>query len=94
MNALGFARVLLGRFVTLGPAWLRRKIVEHVPSKRVQKLKNIVDTMYQRSVAIVDEKKAAMEKGDDTMLRQVSDGKDIMSILRTYLHYPLPVHLR
>ena len=80
MNALGFARVLLGRFVTLGPAWLRRKIVEHVPSKRVQKLKNIVDTMYHRARDIVREKRSAMVQGDGE--DDLGAAKDVMSILR------------
>ncbi len=81
-NALGVARAIFGPFVLIGPAWLRRQIVELIPNANVQSLKKIVDTMYQRSTDIVNEKKAAMDKGDDAVLRQVSEGNDIMSILR------------
>ncbi|RDX41898.1 cytochrome P450 [Lentinus brumalis] len=80
-NALGVARAIFGPFVLIGPAWLRRQIVELIPNANVQSLKKIVDTMYQRSTDIVNEKKAAMDKGDDAVLRQVSEGNDIMSIL-------------
>ncbi|KAI0697071.1 cytochrome P450 [Cerioporus squamosus] len=80
-NALGVARAILGPFVLIGPAWLRRTIVEVIPNAKVQRMKKIVDTMYQRSTDIVNEKKEAMKKGDDAILRQVSEGKDIMSIL-------------
>ncbi len=66
----------------IGPAWLRRQIVELIPNANVQSLKKIVDTMYQRSTDIVNEKKAAMDKGDEAVLRQFSEGNDIMSILR------------
>ena len=41
-------------------------------------MKNIVDTMHNRSRSIIDEKKAAMEKDGGS----VGEGKDIMSILR------------
>ena len=68
-------------------------VVERIPSKRVQRLKDIVDTMFQRSVDIVNQKKDAMQKGDDTLLRQVSDGKDIMSILRQHIQFILPLGL-
>ncbi|RPD55386.1 cytochrome P450 [Lentinus tigrinus ALCF2SS1-7] len=80
-SALRVARTILGPFALLGPAWFRRKVVELIPSTRVQRLKEIVDTMHQRSVDIVSQKKAAMENGDDAILRQIGDGKDIMSIL-------------
>ena len=50
---------------------------------------DISDTMAQRSQAIIDEKKAALEKGDQEVVQRVGEGKDIMSILRkTFL--PLP----
>ncbi|KAH9847438.1 cytochrome P450 [Lenzites betulinus] len=62
-------------FTQLGPAWLRRWIVDHIPIVRAQKLKRVVHVLHQTSVKIVEEKKAAMRKGE------YATGKDIMSIL-------------
>ncbi|KAI0696775.1 cytochrome P450 [Cerioporus squamosus] len=63
----------------------RRRIVEMIPSKSVQRLKNISDIMHERSVLIVEEKKAALEKGDAVLRHQVGEGREIMSILRLVL---------
>ncbi len=60
----------------LGPAWLRRWIVDHIPIPRTQKLKRVVDVLHQTSVKIIEEKKAALQKGE------YAAGKDIMSVLR------------
>ena len=38
--------------------------------------------MFNKSVQIINEKKAAIEKGDEAVLQQVGEGKDVMSILR------------
>lgn len=62
----------------LGPAWLRRWIVDRIPIPRTQKLKRVVDTLHQTSVKIIEEKKAAIQKGE------YAAGKDIMSVLRKY----------
>ncbi|EIW55291.1 cytochrome P450 [Trametes versicolor FP-101664 SS1] len=59
----------------LGPAWLRRWIVDRIPIPRTQKLKRVVDILHQTSVKIIEEKKAALQKGE------YAAGKDIMSVL-------------
>ncbi|KAI0676559.1 cytochrome P450 [Trametes maxima] len=59
----------------LGPAWLRRWIVDHIPITRTQRLKRVVDTLHETSVRIIDEKKTAISKGE------YAAGKDIMSVL-------------
>ncbi|PCH40533.1 cytochrome P450 [Wolfiporia cocos MD-104 SS10] len=65
----------------LGPARFRRAIVEAFPSKRVQEAKEIIDTIADKSLKIFREKQAAIHAGDEMLLRQVGEGKDIMSIL-------------
>ena len=50
----------------------------------MQRLKEISDAMHARSVLIYNEKKAALEKGDDALKHQIGEGRDIMSILREY----------
>ena len=51
------------------------------PDPRVQRMKNIVDTMYKRSIEIVDGKKTLLAKGDDALLQQVSKKKQMLEIL-------------
>lgn len=82
-SQLAVIRAIVGPLAFLGPSWLRRMVVALIPAERVQRMKKIVDTMYSKSVQIIDEKKAAMKKGDSELLRQVGEGKDVMSILRT-----------
>ena len=65
-----------------GSAWIKRKIVEMIPHAGVQKMKAVVDVMHRRSIEIYEEKKRALEEGDEAVTRQVGEGKDIMSILR------------
>ena len=67
------------------PPRLGGMLVDAVPSRRVQRVKNIVRTMRKRSEEIVAEKRAALRKGDESTVRQVDEGKDIMSILRMCL---------
>ena len=38
--------------------------------------------MHTESINILTEKRAALEAGDDAMVRAMGEGKDIMSILR------------
>ncbi len=67
------------------PSRLRGVVLDAIPSKRIQRMKTIVRTMRQRSNEIVAEKRASLQKGDESTVRQVDEGKDIMSILRTWL---------
>ena len=79
-----FGRVLLPIMEYLGPAWFRRWLVNLIPHEGAQKMKHIVDTMYDRSKEIYEEKKALIESGDDAVLHQVGEGRDVMSILREF----------
>ncbi|KAI0720771.1 cytochrome P450 [Cerioporus squamosus] len=59
----------------LGPTWFRRWLVDHLPFKQVQDLKSVVDVLYDTSARIIEDKKAALEKGE------LAVGRDIISIL-------------
>ena len=61
---------------SLGPAWFRRWMVDLLPIPQVQQLKHVVDVLYETSIRIIGEKKAALANGDKYQ------GKDIISILR------------
>ncbi|KAI0648490.1 cytochrome P450 [Trametes meyenii] len=79
---LGFvARQLLPRVVNLGPAWLRRRIVELLPYEPAQRMRKISDALHGQSLEIINAKKAALEHGDEALKHQVGEGKDIMSVL-------------
>ena len=91
LSALSVFRIISMPLWALGgkiPPRLGGMLVDAVPSRRVQRVKNIVRTMRKRSEEIVAEKRAALRKGDESTVRQVDEGKDIMSILRTCLSIP------
>ncbi|PIL33301.1 cytochrome P450 [Ganoderma sinense ZZ0214-1] len=76
-----FGRILLPFIDYLGPAWFRRWLVSLIPHESVRRMRHIVDTMYDRSKEIYEAKKALIESGDDAVLHQVGEGRDVMSIL-------------
>ncbi|KAI0365140.1 cytochrome P450 [Pilatotrama ljubarskyi] len=74
-------RRLLPYVPDVGPAWLRRRLLELIPNQGLQKLKDIVDRLHERAVAIYEERKAALEKGEEALSHRIGEGKDLMSIL-------------
>ncbi|KAL4249739.1 Cytochrome P450 superfamily protein [Abortiporus biennis] len=68
-------------FTKLGPASFRRRLVEIIPHPLIQKIKDIVDTMQLHSTKIFDGKKQALKAGDEAVVEQISQGKDVMSVL-------------
>ncbi|OBZ67636.1 Docosahexaenoic acid omega-hydroxylase CYP4F3 [Grifola frondosa] len=81
LYSLSLVRWFLPYLTCWGSPAFRRSIVEAISQPKVQKLKLIINTMYQRSIDIFEAKKAALQKGDEAILQQVGEGKDIMSIL-------------
>ncbi|KAM5545452.1 hypothetical protein V8D89_000490 [Ganoderma adspersum] len=51
-----------------------------VPNQDLQHVMKISNTMREHSQRIIDEKKAALKKGNDALAHAVGEGKDIMSI--------------
>lgn len=74
-------RQFLPFLVKLGPPALRRFVAEHAPIKAVRRLVEIVDVMDRTSVEVLTNKKAALAQGDAAVMKQIGQGKDIMSIL-------------
>ena len=67
----------------LGPSWFRRKVfVDWSPSKSLRQIGNIVDTMDETSREVVEKKRQALARGEEEVLKQIGQGKDILSILR------------
>jgi hypothetical protein len=75
-------RFFIPFFVKLGPPGFRRFLLDITPSELLQKVKGIVDVMAQTSTDIFREKLSALQQGDEAVMRQVGEGKDVMSILR------------
>ncbi|KAH8119691.1 cytochrome P450 [Phellopilus nigrolimitatus] len=74
-------RQFLPYVANIGTASFRRKILEWVPSEKLQTMRKVVDVMEETSEEIYRKKKLAFEKGDEAVVNQVGKGKDIMSIL-------------
>ncbi|KAI1798436.1 cytochrome P450 [Ganoderma leucocontextum] len=77
--ALG--RRLLPRLVKIGSPQFWRRIVELVPFQSVRKLRDIIDMMDRTARRIVAERKEALHCGEDTIMQQIGEGKDILSRL-------------
>ena len=78
-------RLFIPFFVQFGSGKFRRKVMDNMPSKLLQRVKDIVDVMDETSSEIYQQKKMAFAKGDAAVLQQVGYGRDIMSILRKSL---------
>ena len=65
--------------------------MELTPVRVVQRLREIADILQERSVLIVNEKKAALARGDEALKQQIGEGRDVMSILRVCGHNVLRV---
>lgn len=74
-------RFFIPLLVKLGPASFRRFLLDLTPNPDLQKVKKIVDVMSETSGDIYREKLSALNNGDESVLRQMGEGKDVMSIL-------------
>ncbi|KIJ63847.1 hypothetical protein HYDPIDRAFT_29197 [Hydnomerulius pinastri MD-312] len=74
-------RQFLPYLIKLGPASFRRFVVNNSPWKDVQEISRIVDIMDKTSIEVFEAKKKALAEGDEAVMQQVGQGKDIMSIL-------------
>ncbi|KAJ2930111.1 hypothetical protein H1R20_g6976, partial [Candolleomyces eurysporus] len=67
--SFALARQFTPFVVKLGPAWFRRKLVEWMPSRRVQKVKEISDVMHDYAGKILKERR-------DQQTRLLANGED------------------
>lgn len=52
-----------------------------LPWKNLHDLRDVVDVLGNTAIEIFEEKKRALEEGDEAVTQQIGKGKDIMSIL-------------
>ncbi|PIL26669.1 cytochrome P450 [Ganoderma sinense ZZ0214-1] len=76
-----WVRVFVPLVVKLGPPRFRRFLLDCLPIKSIQRMKAISDVMHHRSLEIYNEKKAAIERGDQETLIAVDESRDMLSIL-------------
>ncbi|THH05492.1 hypothetical protein EW146_g9889 [Bondarzewia mesenterica] len=65
----------------IGTSAFRRAVAEKTPWEDVQRLINVLDIMDKTSREIFENKKIALEKGDQAVVHQIGEGKDIISVL-------------
>ncbi|KAG5638782.1 hypothetical protein H0H81_010203 [Sphagnurus paluster] len=76
-----FQEFMLSTIIKIGTGKFRSACIDFLPSKHLRKLKEIVTVMDNTSDEIFKEKKRALEKGDEVLRKDISQGKDIISIL-------------
>ena len=81
MFAMQFWRMLYPFVHEYVPSSLRSFLGQFIPFQTVRRLREIIYAMDYHSRRIFNEKKAALEKGDEAVIHQVGEGKDILSIL-------------
>ncbi|KAE9396151.1 cytochrome P450 [Gymnopus androsaceus JB14] len=59
----------------------RTLLMNAVPWKAVHEVRDMVTYMHEFSVKVYEEKRRALEEGDEAVMRQLGQGKDILSIL-------------
>ncbi|KAL1671100.1 cytochrome P450 [Schizophyllum commune] len=72
---------VLPKVYNLGPAWLRRAVVNLIPSPTMHALRDMSDLMWDTSKEIYSQKVAALQAGDAAVEKQVGQGKDLLSLL-------------
>ncbi|KAI0370635.1 cytochrome P450 [Pilatotrama ljubarskyi] len=63
------------------PRAIRNLAAEWLPYKPFQRIRGLSLTLHERSLEIYNEKKAALQRGDEGLKCQVAEGKDLMSLL-------------
>ena len=77
---------------TLFPAWINRAIVNIFPrGTTIHSIKEIANTLSVRSREIYNTKRQALEKGEAEIPKQVTKGKDVMSLFSASHHQPYNV---
>ena len=75
------SRQFLPLSIRLLPLSIRNLAASILPWKSYQQLRNILHVMDCYSEEVFEAKKKALAKGDEAVMRQIGQGKDIMSIL-------------
>ncbi|KAJ3767361.1 cytochrome P450 [Lentinula raphanica] len=72
---------LLPLAVKILPTNIRTLIMNILPWKTLHDVRDMSNYMHQLSVDIYEEKKRALEEGDEAVINQIGKGKDLLSIM-------------
>ena len=84
----------------VGTPNFRGFVAKYLPWKSMQMLVQIADVMNRTAQTVFESKRSALKMGDEAVLQQVGDGRDILSALcmlstlealRVYRHHSVPV---
>ncbi|KAH8101263.1 cytochrome P450 [Cristinia sonorae] len=78
---LGWLRHLTHHVKFIGRLSCARAIVSYIRIERLQNMVKIVTTLEEMANEILKDKREALAAGDETLMEQIGQGKDIMSIL-------------
>jgi len=81
MFPLRLYRPYLPILMKIGTPAFRRRVLELMPGKTFQRAIEICDMLDRNSRRIFEEKKTALQKGDEAVVQQIGEGKDILSRL-------------
>ncbi|KAJ3995867.1 cytochrome P450 [Lentinula boryana] len=82
LTRLAFARFyILPLTIKLFPKRVRVFLMNAIPWKALHDVRDMVNYMHELSVDIYKEKKRALEEGDEAVVRQIGNGKDLLSIM-------------
>jgi len=79
--SLGTIRLFVPWFTKMGSPGFLGNLVRYIPWNKLRNMLHVVDVMDQTSKDIFEKKKVALQEGDEATLRQIGEGRDIMSIL-------------
>ncbi|KAF8621408.1 hypothetical protein AX15_007820 [Amanita polypyramis BW_CC] len=80
-SILIYRMYILPVLAKLLPMKTRRRIVDLLPSRRLHRIRDMVDVMHNLSVEVYESKKKNLMEGDDVVTKQIGAGKDILSVL-------------
>lgn len=85
MWALGGFGQLTPFIKKLGSPPFRRWVLDNLlPIAKIQRLKVLSDTIKARAKEVIAQKRLALQSGEEAVLQQIGEGKDVISILCTY----------
>ena len=63
------------------PLSVRRAVAPYLPIPHWARMRSIVNTLDMHVQDILNIKRRALEKGDATLMHEIGEGRDIMSVL-------------